>query len=99
MSGRLHAYVVAYDIRDDRRRKRVANLLLSYGERVQESVFMVGANAATALRLNDELREVINMKNDSVIVCDLGKYDERISKCVFFWKHVDSGLDRSCLIL
>ena len=41
---------------------------------------MVGANAATALRLNDELREVINMKNDSVIVCDLGKYDERISK-------------------
>lgn len=60
---------------------------------------MVGANAATALRLNDELREVINMKNDSVIVCDLGKYDERISKCVFLGKHVDSGLDRSCLIL
>ena len=80
MSGRLHAYVVAYDIRDDRRRKRVANLLLSSGERVQERVFMVGANAATALRLNDERREVINMKNDSVIVCDLGKYDERISK-------------------
>lgn len=31
--------VVAYDIPDDRRRKRVANILEDYGERVQYSVF------------------------------------------------------------
>ena len=31
--------VVAYDIADDRRRTRVANILEDYGDRVQESVF------------------------------------------------------------
>ena len=32
-------YAVAYDIPDDTRRVKLANLLKSYGERVQLSVF------------------------------------------------------------
>lgn len=32
-------YVIAYDIPDDSRRDKVATLLVSYGERVQLSVF------------------------------------------------------------
>jgi CRISPR-associated protein Cas2 len=32
-------YVVAYDVSDDARRTRLANLLETYGERVQFSVF------------------------------------------------------------
>lgn len=33
-------FVIAYDISDDRRRERVARVLLQYGERIQKSVFM-----------------------------------------------------------
>lgn len=32
-------YVIAYDVVDDRKRTRLAEILLDYGERVQKSVF------------------------------------------------------------
>ena len=32
-------YVIAYDVVDDRKRTRLAEVLLDYGERVQKSVF------------------------------------------------------------
>ena len=33
-------YVICYDISDDRRRSRIASLLLDFGTRVHESVFV-----------------------------------------------------------
>lgn len=32
-------YVISYDIEDDGKRTRLANILLDYGDRVQKSVF------------------------------------------------------------
>jgi CRISPR-associated protein Cas2 len=32
-------YVIAYDVADDGKRQKLANLLLDYGDRVQKSVF------------------------------------------------------------
>jgi CRISPR-associated protein Cas2 len=32
-------YIIAYDVTDDAKRTKLANLLLGYGERVQKSVF------------------------------------------------------------
>jgi len=39
--------VISYDISDDRTRRRVANLLLDYGKRVQYSVFECLIDAKT----------------------------------------------------
>ena len=39
-------YVVAYDIADDRRRGKVADILLGWGDRVQFSVFELDLRAA-----------------------------------------------------
>jgi CRISPR-associated protein Cas2 len=36
--ARMH-YIIAYDVTDDGKRTKLANLLLGYGERVQKSVF------------------------------------------------------------
>lgn len=99
MSGRLRAYVIAYDIVDDRWRGRVADLLLSYGERVQASVFVVGATPAAMTRLQDELSSEIAKGVDSILICNMGTYDERESKIIYLGKHVNSGLDRDCLII
>ena len=44
-------YVVAYDIADDRRRARVADLLLGFGDRVQYSVFEVDVSTRDLERL------------------------------------------------
>ena len=62
-------------------------------------MFLVGATTSAELRLKDEILDKINRKEDSVIICDLGKYDERESKCSYLGKHVESGLDRECMII
>ena len=35
----MFLYVISYDIPDDKRRKKIADLLEGYGQRVQYSVF------------------------------------------------------------
>ncbi len=57
-------YVVCYDIDDDQARGRVADVLLGFGQRVQESVFECtfdeGDLQATAARLTVELAKTEN---------------------------------------
>ncbi len=64
--------LVAYDASDDIRRSRLANKLQTYGDRVQYSVFVVDASPAKLRRLRSEVREIIDLKEDSVLFCDLG---------------------------
>ncbi len=47
----MATYVIAYDIPDDRRRERVARVLLNFGRRIQKSVF-------TAMLDYDQHREL-----------------------------------------
>lgn len=58
-------WVVAYDIRDDRRRRRVEKILRAYGFRVQYSVFECGLGAAHLARLRAALARAIK-PDDSV---------------------------------
>lgn len=68
----VRLYVVAYDIFDDKRRGDVADYLLSFGHRIQYSVFSIEAPRARFLRLKAGLLEKINSKEDSLVICDLG---------------------------
>lgn len=69
-------YVIAYDIPHDRRRAHVADLLLSYGHRLQESVFIANVRAAAFIRLKDDLLNMIDVGEDSLLICDMGVSDE-----------------------
>jgi len=64
-------YVVAYDIRDDRRRLKIARCLAGYGQRVQYSVFEVYLNEADFLRMLYDLQEIIDPEEDRVAVYPL----------------------------
>lgn len=65
-------YLIAYDITDDRRRNRLANILASYGDRIQYSVFVADLKPARFVRLHDAIRTLIKPREDSVLLCDLG---------------------------
>jgi len=67
-----HQYVIAYDVVDDLRRSRVAKTLQSYGDRVQYSVFWIEASPARVVRLRAALAQLVDDREDSVMVCDLG---------------------------
>jgi len=57
-------WVVCYDITDNRRRNRVAKVLLGYGERVQESVFECHIDNALLRRLQAELLALVDADKD-----------------------------------
>lgn len=74
MSDPAHRFIVAYDVRLDARRARIAKVLESYGDRIQYSVFIVDAKRAKMLRLKAALRSHMNVASDSVLICDLGPH-------------------------
>ncbi|RIH89439.1 CRISPR-associated endonuclease Cas2 [Calidithermus roseus] len=65
-------YTVAYDIPDDGRRVKVANILKSFGERVQLSVFECWLNAAQLEQLKKLLQKKIDPSEDGVRIYPVG---------------------------
>jgi CRISPR-associated protein Cas2 len=59
-------YAISYDIRDDRRRLRVAKLLTNFGERVQYSVFEANLEPGEWERLRAGLESLVDPEEDSV---------------------------------
>ncbi len=45
----MEVYLSCFDIEDDKARRRVGNILLEYGERVQYSVFEISVKNSTEL--------------------------------------------------
>ncbi|GAB6074422.1 CRISPR-associated endonuclease Cas2 [Nautilia lithotrophica] len=59
-------YVVAYDITDDKRRKKVSELLEGYGIRVNFSVFEMDVSVKELNTIKRELKKIVSKKYDSV---------------------------------
>ncbi len=59
-------HVIAYDIADDRRRLRLAERLLDFGRRVQESVFEAFLDEAQYAELTVEIAQLTDDQEDSV---------------------------------
>jgi CRISPR-associated protein Cas2 len=61
-------YLVAYDIADDRRRTRVATVLLNYGQRLQESLFLCHIDAARKAEMLGRVEAEVAREQDRVHV-------------------------------
>ncbi len=83
--------VISYDISDDERRRRVADLLKDYGRRVQYSVFECELEKKHIGRMTQEAVAVINQVEDSLIIYTLCA--ECVSKIETYGvsKKVDTG--------
>lgn len=66
-------YLVAYDIREDRRLRAVASCMEGYGERIQYSVFVCDLSDQEAVLLRTDLESRMKMTEDSIMVIDLGR--------------------------
>lgn len=73
MSGdQARRYLIAYDIVDDRRRTKISDVLGAHGDRIQYSVFIVDIRRARLIRLHERLTKLMNLTEDSILICDLG---------------------------
>ena len=64
--GAVIFYVVIYDIPNDKRRKRVFDLLTGYGTWVQYSAFECVLSDKKFSELQNRLRRVVNLEEDSL---------------------------------
>lgn len=68
-------YVVAYDVRDPKRLRQTHRKMKGFGDSLQFSVFLCELSAKEKVLLEEALSEIINFKEDQVLVIDLGPVD------------------------
>ncbi len=83
MSGR-NRYIVAYDIRDDRRLRRVHKTMKEYGWPMQYSVFICDLDSMELIAMRTDLGVIIHHGVDSIAVIDLGPPANRGRDCFSF---------------
>jgi len=59
--------VVAYDIRDDKRREKICEILSQFGRRVNYSVFECILKKKEILELKRKIEKYVNKKEDTVL--------------------------------
>jgi CRISPR-associated protein Cas2 len=72
MSNDARLYLVAYDIANPQRWRRVQKIIKAICRRSQLSVFVCRATPARISRLEKEMRCVLHERDDRLIVIDLG---------------------------
>jgi CRISPR-associated protein Cas2 len=65
-------YLVCYDVRDPKRLRKVFRVLKGYGEHWQFSVFFCVLKDIDRVRLQYDLEEKMNLKEDQAMILDLG---------------------------
>lgn len=70
-----HLYIISYDVRDQRRWRRVFKTMKGHGLWLQLSVFQCRLNKIRLIQLEAALREIVNHKEDHVLILDLGPAD------------------------
>jgi CRISPR-associated protein Cas2 len=63
----MDSYIVAYDISDPKRLKKVATACEDFGVRKQYSVFLCRLSATDFVRLRSRLYDLINLQDDQVL--------------------------------
>lgn len=64
-------YLLSYDIKDDKRRSKMADLLLNYGQRVQYSVFEAFLDSAQLDTILEQAQPLLNPEEDSLRIYPL----------------------------
>jgi CRISPR-associated protein Cas2 len=79
-------YLVAYDIRDERRLRSIAGCMEGYGTRIQYPVFVCDLSEREKIAMRSEIAALMKASEDSVMVVDLGSAGDS-SRFLFLGHH------------
>lgn len=71
------AYIVAYDISDPKRLRRVHRTMRGYGDALQLSVFRCQLSASERVLMIEALTKIIHAREDQVLIVNLGPAEHR----------------------
>jgi CRISPR-associated protein Cas2 len=75
MSSSEHLFVVAYDIADPKRWRKVFRVMKGYGRWLQLSIFQCRLSARRRAEMAARLDALIAREDDHVVILDLGPAD------------------------
>jgi CRISPR-associated protein Cas2 len=87
-------FIVAYDISDPKRLRRVFRTLKGYGQHLQLSVFRCDLTPSQRLRLAAKLSQTIEPSEDQVMFVDLGPSEGRSHSIAYVGRPGPSGEPR-----
>ena len=70
-------YIVAYDVSDSKRLRRVYKKMHGFGDALQYSVFACDLSSKERVIMEEALTEIIDLKKDRVIIIDVGPVEGR----------------------
>lgn len=71
-----HLYIITYDIRNDRRWRKLFKAMHGYGQWLQLSVFQCRLDRMRLLQLEEDIRTIVNQREDHVLIVDLGPAEQ-----------------------
>ena len=80
-------YLIAYDIAEPRRLRRVCKTMEEYGDRLQYSVFICDLSRSELVHARATVEDEMDLTEDSVVIVNLG--DPDTAKFTFIGKHRD----------
>ncbi len=92
------SYLVCYDIADDKRLRRVFKTCKNFGDHLQFSVFQCDLSPAERVRLETELRDIINHSEDQVLFVGLGPTEGRGDRVITALGLPHVTLDAPCFV-
>ena len=72
-----HLYLVAYDVSDDKRLRRVYKTMRGFGDWMQYSVFQCNLSDVERMKMVEALNALIRHDMDRVMIVDIGPVDGR----------------------
>lgn len=93
------SYLVCYDIRHPKRLRRVFRVLKGYGEHWQYSIFFCTLKDIDRVRLQSDLEEAMNLKEDQVLIIDMGTNEKSAREAATIIGQSLSQLDERTIVI
>ena len=93
------SYIVSYDIRNEKRLRKVFKLCKGFGEHLQYSVFECDLTEMEKADMESRLKLVINLKDDQVLFIDLGPAAFRSERTITALGQTYTKVDAPCFVV
>jgi CRISPR-associated protein Cas2 len=93
------SYLICYDICDDKRLRRVFQIMRGYGDHLQYSIFECQLTATDLAKCRAELAAIINHAEDQVLFVNLGPAAGRGDRVITALGKAYTAVDAPCIIV
>lgn len=95
-----NVHLIAYDICDQKRYRKIYKVMCGQGDAVQYSVFRCELSDIELHNLKETLWPLLNLAEDRIMIVDLGPIEGRGDECIEYWGNpLVIPMDRSATII